>query len=116
MSPIPNTGANIALSIEQRIHILEHPSLQAEDVAHSIGQRHLRAHDAGQVLQQLLESSKLFVVHGDDGPLEELVAVDVEFDFLGPLLAGHLDEGGAMGTEPGTIRSKFKMQPTHRTK
>ncbi len=96
----PKTGADIALSIQQCVHILEQPALQAKDIAYSIRQRHLRTHNAREVFQQLLECSKLFVVHRDDGPLEELVAVDVEFHLFGAFLGGHLDERGAMGTEP----------------
>jgi hypothetical protein len=96
----PKTGADIALSIQQSVHILEQPSLQAEDIPDSIRQRHLRAHNARQMFEQLLECSKLLIVDRNDGPLEELVAVDVEFHLFGALLRGHLDEGGAMGTEP----------------
>ena len=102
---MPNTGADIALAIEQSVRVLEQPALQAEDVADPVGQGHLGAHDAGQVLQQLLKCSKLFVVHGNHGPLEELVAVDEEFDLFGPLLAGDLDEGGAVGAAEQETRS-----------
>jgi hypothetical protein len=104
----PKTGADIALSIQQCIQLLEQAALQAEYVPHSIRQRHLRAHDPGQVFEQLLECSKLFVVDRNDGPLEELVAVDVEFHLFCALLRGHLDERGAMGTEPRS-KSKFQM-------
>ncbi len=101
MAPIffPKTGADIALSIQQCINILEQAALQAKDVPYSIRQRHLRAHDASQMFEQLLECSKLLVVDRDDGALEELVAVDVEFHLFGAFLRGHLDERGAMGTE-----------------
>jgi hypothetical protein len=106
----PKTGANVALSIQQCIHILEQPSLQTKDIAYSIRQRHLRAHNARQVFEQLLECSKLFVVDRYDGALEEFVAVDVEFHLFGAFLGGHLDERGAMGTELRWQRSKNKFQ------
>ncbi len=105
MAPFfPKTGADIALSIQQSVHILEQAALQTEYIPYSIRQRHLRAHDPGQVFQQLLECSKLLVVHRYDGALEELVAVDVEFHLFGALLRGHLDERGAMGTETPPIK------------
>ncbi len=104
----PKTGADIALSIQQSINILEQAALQTEYIPYSIRQRHLRAHNPGQVFEQLLECSKLFVVDRDDGPLEELVAVDVEFHLFGAFFGGHLDEGGAMGTGPRS-KSKFQM-------
>ncbi len=100
----PKTGADIALSIQQSVHILEKAALQTEYIPDSIRQGHLRAHNAREVFEQLLECSKLFVVHGDDGALEELVAVDVEFHLFGAFLCGHLDERGAMGTEAAPIK------------
>jgi hypothetical protein len=96
---IPNTGTDVALAIEQSVYILKQAALQAEDVAHPVRQGHLCAHDPGEVLQQLLECSELFIVDCDHGTLKKFVPVYEEFDFFGPLLAGHLDEGGAMGTE-----------------
>ena len=89
---MPNTGADIALAIEQSVRVLQQPALQAEDVADPVGQGHLGAHDAGQVLQQLLKCSKLFVVHGNHGPLEELVRIDKKSDFFGALLRRDVNE------------------------
>ena len=53
---------------------------------------HLVAHDAGEVLEKLLERPELFRADGDDGALEELVRVDEEPNLLRALLGRDVDE------------------------
>ncbi len=53
----PKTGTDIALSIQQRINILEQPTLQTEYIPDSIGERQLRAHNAREMFEQLVECS-----------------------------------------------------------
>ena len=79
-------AADIALVIEQAVHVSDLPPLEGVNDPDPVGQGHLVAHDPGQVLQQLVKSPKFLLTHSYHSPLEELVTIYIEFHFPRPFV------------------------------
>lgn len=83
---LDDTGANVIAAMQQFFYTFYRLSIQAKNMPDTLWQSDLIAHDSGQVLQKLVESSKLFTAHSNGRTLEKLVTVDEKTHFFGLLL------------------------------
>ena len=84
------TAADVALTVEDAVHVRDGLALQGEDITDPVRKCDLVTHDLCHVLQQFIKCTKLFIVDGNHCSFEKFVSIDIKFDFLCSLVSRNL--------------------------